>query len=204
MADFVTPDEISLARYREYLRSLARIDPRLRPEIDPSDIVQEALLRAQRGLGQFRGHNEQQLAAWLRVILANTMRNALRALGRRNGEHAFALNAALEQSSAQADAGLADDQLPPEEIAARNEELLRLAEALARLPDDQRGAVEMKHLQGCSVAQIAELTGRSKPSVVGLLYRGIKALRVLLERPGHEPGPRPGLPEEESRPRPPE
>jgi RNA polymerase sigma-70 factor, ECF subfamily len=66
-------------------------------------------------------------------------------------------------------------------MAARDEQLLRLARALARLPHDQRFVLELKHLHGLSVAEICEQTGHSKASVVGLLYRGLKALRVLLE-----------------------
>jgi RNA polymerase sigma-70 factor (ECF subfamily) len=68
-------------------------------------------------------------------------------------------------------------------MAARNEELLRLAAAIRRLPEEQRTVVEMKHLQGMSLSEICERTGRTKVSVTGLLFRGTKALRVLLGEP---------------------
>jgi len=63
----------------------------------------------------------------------------------------------------------------------RQESVLNLAQALTRLPDDQRRAVELHHLQGHSVAEVGELLGRTRPAVVGLLFRGVKKLRQLLD-----------------------
>ncbi len=60
----------------------------------------------------------------------------------------------------------------------RDEELTRLADALAELPDDQRCAVEMHHLEGLSFAEIAARLGKSKTSVAGLVFRGVRALRA--------------------------
>jgi RNA polymerase sigma-70 factor (ECF subfamily) len=190
MAEPVPLTGSSLARYREYLLLLARvqIDPRLRAKLDPSDIVQETLLRAHRNLDQFRGQTEQQLAAWLRTILANTLANAVRSFGRRKGDAEFSLEGALERSSARLELWLADSRVGPEQIAAHNEQLLLLAGALARLPEDQRTVLELKHLRDCSVSEICEQTGRSKAAVVGLLFRGMKRLRVLLNDPGDRGG----------------
>jgi RNA polymerase sigma-70 factor (ECF subfamily) len=186
MADTLRPDATSLTRYREYLLLLARrqIGPRMQAQLDASDVVQEALLRAHRAIAQFRGRTEQQMAAWLRTILANTLANAVRSLDRRGGNAEWSLDRALEESAVRLATELADGEVSPEEISAKNEELLHLAEALARLPDDQRTLLEMKHLDGLTVAEICEHTGRSKPSVVGLLYRGMKALRALMDEPG--------------------
>ena len=57
---------------------------------------------------------------------------------------------------------------------------MRLATALAHLPDDQRAVLELNLLHGFRLAEISERTGFSKLSVVGHLFRGVKALRVLL------------------------
>jgi RNA polymerase sigma-70 factor (ECF subfamily) len=185
MADSVRPDETSLARYREYLLYWARgrIGPAMRGQLDASDVVQEALLRAHRAMAQFRGRTEQQMAAWLRTILANTLANAVRSLGRRKAGVEWSLDRALEESAVRLAAELGDEQVSPDELAAKNEQLLTLARTLARLPYDQRSVLELKHLDGLTVAEICERTGRSRASVIGLLYRGMKALRALMDGP---------------------
>ena len=62
----------------------------------------------------------------------------------------------------------------------KNEQLLRLTAALVRLPDAQREAVILHHLQGMTLPTVAARLGRSEPAVAGLLHRGLKKLRELL------------------------
>ena len=59
--------------------------------------------------------------------------------------------------------------------------LVRLAAALAVLPEAQRQAVEMRHLHGRPLADIAREMGRTPAAVAGLLHRGLAQLRSLLE-----------------------
>jgi RNA polymerase sigma-70 factor (ECF subfamily) len=179
--------ELPLERYREYLRSLARLrlDARLRSKLDPSDVVHETLLKAHTRRDQFRGHPEVELAAWLRRILANTLVDALRKFG---GEvlKQRSLEADLEQSSQRLKKWLADEQTSPSERAMREEQLLRMADALAKLPEDERIAVELHYLQEPPVplAEIARQLGRpSAKAVGGLLGRGLAKLRKLLAPP---------------------
>ncbi len=51
---------------------------------------------------------------------------------------------------------------------------------MARLPDDQRTAVELRYLHGLAVPDVAVEMGRSTVSVTGLLYRGMKVLRDVM------------------------
>ena len=173
-----------LEYFREYLRVLARlhIDPRLRGKLDPSDVAQETLLRAHERRDQFRGTTDAELAAWLRQILANQLAEALRRYTRqaRDVNLERPLEAAVEESSTRLEQWLASEQAEPGRRVLRDEQLLRLGEALAGLPEDQRTAVELRYLRDEPVGRIAELLGRSEASVSGLLRRGLARLRELL------------------------
>jgi RNA polymerase sigma-70 factor (ECF subfamily) len=99
----------------------------------------------------------------------------------KSGRRERSLEAALEQSSQRLEAILAADQSTPSQRAIRHEQLLLLADALARLPDDQRQAVELRHLQGLATVEIAQRMDRTVAAVGGLLQRGLRTLRDSLE-----------------------
>src|ERR1700722_1203675 len=130
--------------YRDYLHLLARLqlDPRLRGKLDASDVVQQTLVKAHQNQKQFRGRTAGEQAGWLRRILANTLIDAARKFQRELALERD-LTHGIEQSSARLEAWLAAEQSSPSEIAARQEQLLHLARALAQLPEDQRLVVEM-------------------------------------------------------------
>src|SRR5919206_5320889 len=66
--------------YRDSLHLLARLqlDPRLAGKVDPSDVVQQTLVKAHQNREQFRGNTAAEQAGWLRRILANTLIDAAR------------------------------------------------------------------------------------------------------------------------------
>ena len=134
-------DSNSLERHRAFLLLLVRLQlgPRLQSKLDPSDIVQETLLKAHAHRDQYHGASPAEWEAWL-----------------------------------------AADGSSPSEHAARQEQLLKLADALAKLPDDQRLALELRHLQGHKVPAISAMMDKSTAAVAGLLRRGLKRLRELM------------------------
>lgn len=180
-------DTRPVEEYRDYLLLLVRLQlgPRLRAKLDASDVVQQAMLHAHERRGQFRGETEGEWLAWLRTILANALATALRRFDAqaRDPRRERSLEAELEHSSSRLEGLLAADQTSPSERAVRGEELVRLAHAIARLPEDQRRVVELHYLKGLAVADVAQEIGRTRPAAVGLLFRALKRLRALLRDP---------------------
>src|SRR5262245_54013871 len=129
------PPILPLEQYRDYLLVLARIRANSghQGRIDPSDVVQETLLKAHARRDQFRGRTDRELAGWLRSILRHEMIDASRKVSREVPGWERALAAELEQSSARLEAWAVAEQSSPSEQADRNERLLRLAAAMARL-----------------------------------------------------------------------
>ena len=174
-----------LQPYRGYLWTLAcaQLDPQLTGKLDASDIVQQTLLRAHAALPGLRDRSPNVLVAWLRQILATELADAVRHCHRdkRNidREQSFAVD--IDQSAAGLENWLAADHTSPSMAAERNEEILRLADALLQLPEDQREAVILKHLKNLPLQQIAEQTNRTTASVAGLLRRGLAQLRTILD-----------------------
>lgn len=172
-------------KFRPYLYLLAKLhlDPRVRACVDPSDVVQQTLLTAHAKQAQFRGTTDAERAAWLRTILANHLALAMRKFHAQGGNRLRSLQDALDHSSARMGALLATDEPSPSEGIARAEQTLRLAAALAQLPEDQRTAIELRHLQGLAVPEVARQMDRTVPAIAGLLHRGTKALRSLMREP---------------------
>jgi RNA polymerase sigma-70 factor, ECF subfamily len=179
----------SLERFRAYLGLLARLEiaPRLRDEVDLSGVVQQTLLEAHQGMTAEprRPETEAETTAWLRSILSHNLADVLRKLTarKRDVRREGSLDKALDQSASRLEHWLAAQQSSPSQHVIRQEELVRMAESLAILSDGQRRAIELHHLQGWPLAEIAAELGTTKAAVAGLLHRGLKNLRMHLEQP---------------------
>lgn len=181
--DGSTPAGANLARFRDYLRILAELEMGrgLAPRLDPSDIVQETLLRAHRAAEQIAGASDDSCRAWLRTILGNTLATAWRDEHRakRDLRREVPLDRSLDRSSARI-VRMAADLSSPSDRLHGEERLLGLCHALASLPDDQRQAFLARHWEGLAVDDIAQRMGRTRPAIAGLLRRATVALRAEL------------------------
>jgi RNA polymerase sigma-70 factor (ECF subfamily) len=190
---------LALEKYRDYLHLLGRLrlHDRLPGKLDLSGVVQDTLLKAHLAGDRFPWGREAEELAWLRRTFACNLIDELRRLtaAARDATLERSLEAALEESSARLEAWLAAEQSSPSQRADLNERLRRLAAALPELPDDQRKAVELHHLLGLHVAEVADRLGRTRAAVAGLLFRGLTRLRHLMTDPVDDsPGPTPGRP----------
>jgi RNA polymerase sigma-70 factor (ECF subfamily) len=180
------PGEWHLERYRDLLCVLARqiqMDPRLRRRFDSSDLVQETLLKATQNLEQFRGGSEAELVKWLQGILQNVLADAMRRARaqKRDVAQEEALAVVVNDSSARLPNWLVAPGSSPSQRAEREEQLLRVAAALAKLPEDQRDVIILRDSLETPVRTIAEQLGRSEKAIAGLLLRGRRKLRDLLQ-----------------------
>ena len=160
----------NLESFRGYLMSLGRshLDPRLRSRLDPEDIVQATLLKAHK----HSADGVRNMKAWLRMILLRTMLDEVLKLP---------ADEVRENSSFHIGSQISDDATPPQERAQKNEEGMRLDDALARLPERQREAVELRYFHAWPVKEICRHMTLSLPAVAGLLRRGVENLRGILE-----------------------
>ena len=151
-------------------------------KIDLSALVQQTLFEAFQAASQLDGRTEAEKAAWVCARLAHNLNDEIRKLctAKRDVRRELPLQVRLEESLSRLEQLLPATFTTPSQHVAREEKLVRLANALARLPENQRQAIELHHLRGQTLVEVAEFLGTTKPAVAGLLHRGLKRLRELL------------------------
>jgi RNA polymerase sigma-70 factor (ECF subfamily) len=174
-----------LEAHRDYLTVLARmqIGRHLQGKVDPADVVQETFLHAVRDVAQFRGTSDQELAGWLRQMLAARLADQVRrycGTQSRDVHLEQALQVGLDQSSQVLDRGLVAPLSTPSQQAARHEQATWLAQALERLPTDYRDVLVLHHLEECDFPEVARRMGRSVEAVKKLWARALARLRRAL------------------------
>jgi RNA polymerase sigma-70 factor (ECF subfamily) len=174
------------AKFQSYLMAMARahLRPALRAKLGPESMVQETLLEAFRDRGAFRGSSDPELAAFLRAILVRNIRDGIRGLGRAKRDVLLEVSLeALDRASVRVEQ-LASQPASPERQVQRLEDLLRFIDALARLPEDERDVLELRHLQGLTLKEAAETLGRRYDAVRRLCSQGERRLRALFAAQG--------------------
>jgi RNA polymerase sigma-70 factor (ECF subfamily) len=138
---------------------------------DALDLSQEAFARAFRA--RRRLDPERPFYAWYYTTLRRLCFNFLR--DRRRRETWVAEGSAWIEAAA---ASAADG---PERTAERHDELRRLADAIAALPDHEREVLVLKEFEGLKYREIAERVGVPLGTVMSRLYAARQRLSAVLE-----------------------
>jgi RNA polymerase sigma-70 factor (ECF subfamily) len=163
-----------LDSYRPYARVLVRAsrDDRVAARLDESDLIQDALLEAQRSFSDFRGATLAELTVWLRTLVLRTARRVRRGLvGTQKRDPGREQPLAGLAPAAPGDS--------PSAAVIRHEQAARVAEALGRLPEEMQQVLLARHVDGLGHAAIAQRMGRTEGAVRMLYLRALRRLREL-------------------------
>ncbi len=131
---------------------------------EAEDVAQEALIRLWKQATDWR-QGEAKVTTWLYRVVANLCTDRLRK-GR-----GVALDAIPEPE---------DDAESPAEAMQQKSRQAALQEALMELPDRQRQAVVLRHIEGMSNPEIAQIMDIGVEAVESLTARGKRALAKIL------------------------
>jgi RNA polymerase sigma-70 factor (ECF subfamily) len=154
--------------YDHYQGSVYRfVFYRTRSQVVAEDLTSETFLRALRNMSGFRWQGKD-FGAWLMTIARNLCT-----------DHFKAGRTRLEQSTD--DMGVHDDATEgPENAVLAGLTNQMLLDGLRQLSDEQRDCLIMRFLQGLSIAETADVLGRSEGAVKQLQMRGVRNLAKLV------------------------
>ncbi|MFN4153121.1 MAG: RNA polymerase sigma factor [Paracoccaceae bacterium] len=161
------PEAARLLTRRLAPRAFAHAWRMLADRAEAEDVAQEALLRLWRIAPDWR-QGEAQVTTWLYRVVGNLATDRLRARKRRRAEP---LDAAPEPAS---------DQLAVVQAMIESDRMAALQAALTALPDRQRQAVVLRHIEGLANPEIAAIMAIGVEAVESLTARGKRALTALL------------------------
>ncbi len=144
---------------------------------DAADTVQEAFLKAYRGIRSFR--RQSSFYTWLFRIVVNEVRSR-----RRRKEYSrraeFSLDAANDGDPARGPAAVRSDGPDPSEEASLAERRQIVEAALQELEFEQRAIIALRDIEGRDYAEIAEVLGCPAGTVKSRLHRARMALKEAL------------------------
>jgi RNA polymerase sigma-70 factor (ECF subfamily) len=183
-------------RCRERLRRMVRLrlDRRLQGRLDPSDVLQEAFLDAQKKAPEFAQKPDLPAYLWLRLITAERLlvlhRQHLGAKMRDAGQEVSLHRGGLPAATSHSLASLLLGRLTsPSAAAIRAERQLRLQEALNAMDPTDREVLALRHFEELSNAEVAAVLGLTKTAASNRYVRALRRLKEALSAlPGIDPG----------------
>ena len=175
-----------LERHRRQLKHMVavRMHPGLTARIDPSDVVQEALLLAAQRLPHYLQQQPIAFYPWLRRLtlerLVELHRYHLEREKRSVRREVSMERSLLDRSAAQLVDRLADGNLGPSGRAVRKELRQRVRVALDALPEGYREVLVLRHLEQLSVEDTASVLGIAPATVKTRYYRAIARMHEAL------------------------
>ena len=177
-----------LSAYRNYLKLIAStcFARGLQGKEDPSDVVQDTLVKVHENFHQFRGATEQELLAWMRTILAHRLSDLYRqfkAGTERDVRRERSIEADVTRSSMALEGYLSSNGETPSTRAGNREQSVVLADALAHLGPDDREVITLRILLELPWEEVAQRMDRSPDAVRMLWTRAVRRLGDLLGDP---------------------
>jgi RNA polymerase sigma-70 factor (ECF subfamily) len=144
-------------------------------EADAEDIAQDAVIKAFKGLKNFRG--EARFSTWLMAIALNEARSRWR---KASGVPMDFLSDCEDSGGDYTPAWLADWRYIPSQELERKELRQALREAIARLSPEYREVLILRDVRGMSIAETSTATGASVGLVKVRLFRARLSMQKLL------------------------
>jgi RNA polymerase sigma-70 factor (ECF subfamily) len=158
----------------------------LRAKTTPDDILQEAFLSVFRHIDSFEDRGPNAFINWIYTILDSKLSDARRAAQRQIHTVADQALTTPEQASADSCWNLLEhvyaDSGTPSRVVRREETLGALLTCIASLPEAQHQVIQLRFLEGVSVADAAARLGKTEAAIVALTQRGLQGLRESLAR----------------------
>ena len=177
-----------LTRHRVRLRQMVavRLDRRMAARLDPSDVIQEALMEAHAKLGDYLQERPVEFYPWLRAIawqrLLKFQRRHLHARKRSVLREEPQILPLPDESATQLADRLAGKGASPSDHAARSELRLRVQEALARLSESDRELLVLRYLEQMPLKEIACVLETTEGAVKTRHVRALQRLHDWLSQ----------------------
>ena len=167
--------------YGERVRRIIRLrmGREIRPRLDSMDLVQDALILALGGLGNFTYKNEGDFLRWLSRITQNALHDNLDKLY--TDKRDIRKEVRLENYRPTTGGDFVGNPGPigattPSVIMSKKEDLDKLEKAIDQLKPDYREVIVLAKIDGFSYKEMGDRLGKSIDSVGHLLSRAMMAL----------------------------